>query len=81
MLTAEKTVKISSKGQITLPRQFREMLQSDIVRIVAEQGLIKIEPVRDAAGGLRRYAGRYVYLKKIKEKVWEEALGEKHLRG
>jgi len=80
MLTAEKTVKISSKGQITLPRQFREMLQSDIVRIVADQGLIKIEPVRDAAGSLRRYAGRYVSLKKIKGKVWEEALGEKHLR-
>jgi bifunctional DNA-binding transcriptional regulator/antitoxin component of YhaV-PrlF toxin-antitoxin module len=80
MPAAEKTIKISSKGQITLPRQFREMLQSDVVRIVADQGSIKIEPVRDAAGSLRRYAGRYVALKKIKEKVWEEALGEKHLR-
>ncbi len=56
------------------------MLQSDIVRIVADQGLIKIEPVRDAAGSLRRYAGRYVPLKKIKGKVWEEALDEKYLR-
>jgi len=81
MLEAEKTVKISSKGQITLPRQFREMLQSDIVRIVADGGAIKIEPVKDAAGTLRRYAGRYVPAKKIKEKAWEEALGEKHLRG
>jgi len=80
MPTTEKTVKISSKGQITLPRQFRDILQSDIVRIVADQGLIKIEPVRDAAGSLSHYAGRYVSLKKIKGKAWEEALGEKHLR-
>jgi bifunctional DNA-binding transcriptional regulator/antitoxin component of YhaV-PrlF toxin-antitoxin module len=80
MLAVEKTIKISSKGQITLPRQFREMLQSDIVRIVADQGLIKIEPVRDAAGSLCRYAGRYVPLKRIMGKVWEEALDERHLR-
>ena len=81
MLTAEKTLKISSKGQITLPRKFRELLASDIVRIVADQGTIKIEPVADAAGSLRRYAGRYDPLKQIRDKVWEEALGEKHLRG
>jgi bifunctional DNA-binding transcriptional regulator/antitoxin component of YhaV-PrlF toxin-antitoxin module len=80
MLATEKTVKISSKGQITLPRQIRDILQSDIVRIVADQGLIKIEPVKDAAGSLSHYAGRYVPLKKIKGKVWEEAVGEKHLR-
>lgn len=81
MLANEKTVKISSKGQITLPKKFREVLQSDIVRIVAEGGAVKIEPVRDAAGTLHRFAGKYVPAKKIKEKAWEEALGEKHLRG
>jgi len=59
MPTTEKTVKISSKGQITLPRQFRDILQSDIVRIVADQGLIKIEPVRDAAGSLS-HSGRAI---------------------
>ena len=79
MPAKEKTVKISSKGDHPAPA-VQEMLQSDIVRIVADQGLIKIEPVRDAAGSLHHYAGRYVPLKKIKGKVWEEAVGEKHLR-
>lgn len=81
MLEVVKTIRISSKGQITLPKQFRDLLQSDVVRIVAHRGAIKIEPVQDAAGTLRRYAGRYVPVKKIKGKAWEEALGEKHLRG
>jgi bifunctional DNA-binding transcriptional regulator/antitoxin component of YhaV-PrlF toxin-antitoxin module len=79
MIAIEKTVKISSKGQITLPRRFRELLQTDMVRIVADQGMVKIEPVKDVSGTLRGYSKQYIPLKKIKEKVWEEAVGEKHL--
>jgi AbrB family looped-hinge helix DNA binding protein len=80
MIAAEKTVKISSKGQITLPKPIREMLQSEIVRIYADEGKVKIEPVKDVAGSLHAYSKGYVPLKKVKEKAWKGALGEKHLR-
>lgn len=80
MITLEKTVKISSKGQITLPRIFREILKSDQVRIIVDQEMVKIEPVKDVSGSLRSYAKQHRSLKKVKEKAWEEAVGEKHLR-
>jgi bifunctional DNA-binding transcriptional regulator/antitoxin component of YhaV-PrlF toxin-antitoxin module len=80
MIPSEKTVKISSKGQITLPKSFRELLQSDLVRIIADQGMVKIKPVKDVSGTLRGYAKPYRPLKQTKDKAWEEAVGEKHLR-
>lgn len=41
----EKTVKISSKGQITLPRQAREVLGSDVLRLVLEGDELRLLPV------------------------------------
>ncbi len=79
MIASEKTVKISSKGQITLPRSFRELLQSDLVRIIADQGIVKIEPVNNVSGILRSHAKQYKPIKKSKDKAWEEVVGEKHL--
>ncbi len=80
MTTLEKLVKISSRGQITLPKAVRELLRSDVVRIVVEDGQVRIEPVEDVAGSLRRYAREYVPLKEIRESAWREALREKHAR-
>jgi bifunctional DNA-binding transcriptional regulator/antitoxin component of YhaV-PrlF toxin-antitoxin module len=76
----EKTVKISNKGQITLPRQVRKLLQADLVRIVAEEGQVRIEPVKDVAGTLKQYAKRYVPIREAKEKAWKRVVDEKHLR-
>jgi bifunctional DNA-binding transcriptional regulator/antitoxin component of YhaV-PrlF toxin-antitoxin module len=57
MTAFEKTARISSKGQITLPRRVREALDSDVVRILlAEDGSIRLEPVPSLAGCLARYA-------------------------
>ncbi len=47
MQPLEKVVKVSAKGQITLPRGVRELLHSDTVRTVADQDAIRIEPFRD----------------------------------
>ena len=76
----EKLVKISSKGQITLPKAGRELLKSDVVRIVVEEGEVRIEPVEDVAGSLKRYAGDSVPLEKIREEAWLAAAGRKHAR-
>jgi bifunctional DNA-binding transcriptional regulator/antitoxin component of YhaV-PrlF toxin-antitoxin module len=73
----EKAVKISGKGQITLPKRVREILATDVVKIVVEQGVVRIEPVKDVAGSFRKYAKPYVAMKKPRGKAWEEVMREK----
>jgi AbrB family looped-hinge helix DNA binding protein len=80
MQVLEKTVKVSSKGQITLPRKVRELLASDYVRIVLEDGHVHLEAARDAAGMLSKYGRRFADLGKAKDRGWTEAVREKHGR-
>jgi bifunctional DNA-binding transcriptional regulator/antitoxin component of YhaV-PrlF toxin-antitoxin module len=77
-----KTAKISSKGQITLPRDVRKALGTDHVRIVSEQGSVRIEPVNDVAGSLAHYAkGRKrVPFRVAREQAWEGYVRDKHKR-
>jgi AbrB family looped-hinge helix DNA binding protein len=62
-----KIAKISSKGQITLPKAIRERLASKYVRLTSDAQGIRIEPVEDVAGSLRRYAKEYVPLEEARE--------------
>jgi len=77
MSAVVKTAKISSRGQITLPRDVRKALGTDYVRIVSEQGSVRIEPVNDVAGSLAHYAkGR----KRVPFRVAREQAWEAHVR-
>jgi bifunctional DNA-binding transcriptional regulator/antitoxin component of YhaV-PrlF toxin-antitoxin module len=80
MVTFEKTAKISSKGQITLPQAIRDVLKSDTVRIILEGDVIRIEPVKELAGSLKQYAEVYVPHESAREQAWSEAVREKHPR-
>ncbi len=73
-----KVIKISRKGQITLPREIREKLGTEVVKIVAEGDTVRIEPVKDLAGSLKEYASQYIPLKEAREKVWREVVGERN---
>jgi AbrB family looped-hinge helix DNA binding protein len=75
-----KTAKVSSKGQITLPRQVREALGTDLVTIVLEGGAVRIEPVRDLAGSLAKYARKDVPFAAARERAWDAVAREKHKR-
>lgn len=82
MSTVVKTAKVSSKGQITLPREVRKALGTDHVRIVSEAGALRIEPVNDVAGSLARYAkGRKrIPFHVARESAWDAVVREKHKR-
>ena len=82
MSAVVKTAKISSKGQITLPREVRKALGTDHVRIVSDRGSVRIEPVSDLAGSLAHYAkGRKrVSFQVARDKAWEAVVREKHKR-
>ncbi len=75
-----KTAKVSSKGQITLPRAVRAVLGTDYVRIVCAQGEVRIEPVNDVAGSLAHYAKKKIPFRIARDQAWGAVIREKHKR-
>jgi AbrB family looped-hinge helix DNA binding protein len=69
--------KITSKGQVTLPKNIRNILQSDVVEFEVINGDVVIRPVKSVSGALSAFAQTYKPLKEIKDSVWEEAAREK----
>lgn len=73
-------VKITSKGQITIPKKIRDKLKANAVYFEMEDDTIIVKPTRDAAGSLREYAGNVkpgISMKQVKDRAWEAAVREK----
>jgi AbrB family looped-hinge helix DNA binding protein len=73
-------VKITRKGQVTIPKKIRDILKTNSVYFEIENNNIVVRPVRDAAGSLSEYAKNVsagTPFEKIKEKAWEDAVREK----
>jgi AbrB family looped-hinge helix DNA binding protein len=73
-------VKITRKGQVTIPKEIREKLKANAVYFEVEDDIVMIKPVRDAAGALHEYARNArpgVSLKQMKDRAWEVAVREK----
>ena len=73
-------VKITKKGQITIPKVIRERLKTSTVYFDVVDDTIMMKAVRDVAGSLHEYARNVkpgTSIKQIKEKAWEVAAREK----
>lgn len=73
-------VKITSKGQVTIPKEIRAKLKTNAVYFEIQDDTVIVKPVRDAAGSLKEYAGNVILgesMKKMKDRAWEEAVREK----
>jgi AbrB family looped-hinge helix DNA binding protein len=73
-------VKITRKGQVTIPKEIREKLKADAVYFEVENDIVMVKPVRDAAGSLREFAGNVklgASMRQMKGKAWEVAVREK----
>jgi bifunctional DNA-binding transcriptional regulator/antitoxin component of YhaV-PrlF toxin-antitoxin module len=66
------TAKMTTKGQITLPKNAREALGSDIVEIEVSHGVVMLRPVLSQAGALRSFAKEYKPLNEVRQEVWSE---------
>ena len=66
------TATITSKGQITLPRAVRRVLNSTTVVIEVEGETVVLRPARSVAGALAKYAGPNRSLRDDRERVWGE---------
>jgi AbrB family looped-hinge helix DNA binding protein len=73
-------VKITRKGQVTIPKAIRDKLKANAVYFEVKDDIVMVRPVRDAAGSLREFAGNVksgASMRQMKEKAWEEAVREK----
>jgi len=51
-----KTAKVTSKGQVTIPKEIRDHLDSQVVEFKIENDKVTIQAVRRVAGKLKKYA-------------------------
>jgi AbrB family looped-hinge helix DNA binding protein len=74
------SVKITRKGQVTIPKAIREKLKTSYVYFEIENDVVTLKPVRDAAGSLGEYACNVkagAPMKDLKDQAWEVAVSEK----
>jgi AbrB family looped-hinge helix DNA binding protein len=77
---ATKAVKITRKGQVTIPKKIRERLKATAVYFEVVNDEVVVRAVRDAAGSLSEYARNVkpgISIKQMKDRAWEEAVHEK----
>jgi len=73
------TAKITKKGQVTIPRQIRDKLESEVIQFDIVDDNVVIRPVKSVAGSLSSYAKKgLIPFKEAREKAWEEAIRERY---
>lgn len=75
-----RTIKITQKGQVTIPKEIRAKLCADTIYFEIRDGDILVKPVRDVAGSLRGYAQNVkpgTSMRKLKDEAWQEAVRDK----
>jgi len=73
---------ITSKGQITIPRAARAVLNSSTVELEIQGETVILRPIRSVAGSLAKYAkpDTTESISEIRTKVWQEVADEKAAR-
>jgi AbrB family looped-hinge helix DNA binding protein len=73
----EMTAKITSKGQVTIPKRVREILESNTVEFIISDDTVIVKPVKSVGGALAKYAAKHVPLKEVRKKAWKDVADEK----
>ena len=71
------TAKITSKGQITIPRAIRKTLEGNVVEFQVTEGKVVLKAVKSVGGALRAYSKGPGVFSQIRDKVWGEVVDEK----
>jgi AbrB family looped-hinge helix DNA binding protein len=71
-------VKITKKGQVTIPKKIREKLKSDVIAFEVEEGKVVVKPIRSVAGSLQKYSRKGISYGEAREKAWEEVIRERY---
>jgi len=74
------SVKITRKGQVTIPKEIRMRLKTNTVYFEIVDDMVVVKAVKDAAGSLNEYAKNVkpgTSRKKIRAMAWGKAVREK----
>jgi AbrB family looped-hinge helix DNA binding protein len=71
------TATITSKGQVTLPREVRDFLKTRTVEFEVVDDVVVMRPVESVGGSLAQYAKEHHSIHAVREKVWTEVAREK----
>lgn len=72
------TVKITSKGQLTIPKAIREFLNTETVSFEICNDAVIIKPVKTVAGSLKDFAFKQdISFKEEREQAWEEVINDR----
>ena len=69
---------ITSKGQITIPRAARKVLNTTTIEVDIQGEVVVLRPVRSVAGALAEYAAGKEPFVAVRDKVWQEVADEKN---
>ncbi len=71
-----KIAKVTSKGQVTIPKEIRDHLNSQVIEFEIEDDKVVVRPVKRVAGNLKRYANPdFIPREKT---AWEKAVKDKY---
>ena len=70
----EFITKVSKKGQVTIPKKIRDLLNSNIIKFVIKNEEVTIEPVKDVGGSLAKFAKKKFYYKEERDIAWENVV-------
>ena len=76
-------MKITAKGQVTLPKRVREVLRSSLVTFDISGDTVVLKPVRDAGGSLSEFAKnapRNRSFEQLRDMAWEQEAQERNAR-
>lgn len=71
------TAKITSKGQITIPRAARMALKTNTVAVEIQGDSVILRPIRSVAGALADYGKGKEDFAAVRASVWKEVSDEK----
>lgn len=72
-----RSIIISEKGQITIPKEFVKHLGSKTVRLkIASNNKVRIIPIKDVAGSLTAFAKKNLSgnFNDIRNKAWDKSI-------
>ena len=74
----QRSVTINEQGQIVIPKDFRDYLNSSSVIIKKEaNNSITLTPIPDLGGSLAQYSTKAIDFKQAREKAWDEEMRNK----
>ena len=70
------TIKITERGQITIPSSIRKLLKSNLIVFEVNEDKVMLKPVHNVAGSLKNYNKDLGNFNQVREKAWKKVIDD-----